>query len=85
MNLHNLIQISNLSPSQKSFWEEKIKTASDFEKEAYGALFNNYPDDVLWVTESLIEAEKAQEAKDAIKYDKIKKEVAEKLNKILSL
>lgn len=85
MNFSDLIQNFGFPQEQKSFWEEKIKTASETEKEAYLAMFQNYPADVLWVTESFIEAEKAREAEDIKKYDKIKKEVAEKLNKILFL
>lgn len=83
MNLQSVIKNSNLSQSQKSFWEEKLRTASDFEKEAYLALFNNYPQDVKWMTESLIEADEALKGQDMEKYDKIQREIREKLIKIL--
>ena len=79
----DLIQNSNLSQEQKDFWEASIKNTSDMKKEAYLALFKNLSDDVLWVTESLMEAEKAFEVKDMEKYDKIQKEVEKKLSAIL--
>lgn len=83
MALQDLIQSSSLSQSQKSFWENKIKNASDFEKEAYSALFKSYSDDVLWVTDSLIAVERALADEDTEKYDKIRKEIEKKLNEIL--
>ena len=83
MNLFNLIQESNLSQSQKSFWKEKTKNTSEVEKEAYLTLFKNWSNDVEWVTELLMMAEIALREKDMEKYGKIQNKMEEKLVKIL--
>lgn len=85
IDLQKLINESNISQSQKYFWENRIKNISDSEKKMYLALFQNYSDDILWVSEKLIEKEKAFNIKDMEKYDKIEKEIKEKLNIILEL